>query len=299
LASAWERLSARLRSGQPTAPHDDDERCAYLLARLPATAAACHAALGHAVAAGVVVPATAVDLGSGPGAMAWALAARHPGIAVTGIEADRGLAAWAERLAAVAAASGGPLLRHRQERLENADLPASPLITASYSLNELTPVALAGLLPRLWAACTDTLVIVEPGTPAGASVIATVRRYLLGVGAVLRAPCTHHGTCPLEPGFAAAALPYCRSAIRLPRSRLHRHLKGAAAAYEDESYSYLVATRSGQPRGGARLVAPPQRHGHALTLVQCQTEGLWQRHLSPRDPDWRTAKRWDWGDWVG
>jgi ribosomal protein RSM22 (predicted rRNA methylase) len=41
------------------------------------------------------------------------------------------------------------------------------LVTLAYVLNELAPEVRPALLRRLWQATTDTLVIVEPGTPAG------------------------------------------------------------------------------------------------------------------------------------
>jgi release factor glutamine methyltransferase len=57
--------------------------------------------------AGLIAPVV-VDLGSGSGALALAIASEHPGARVTAVERDPGAIAWTRHNAAVRAAAGDP-----------------------------------------------------------------------------------------------------------------------------------------------------------------------------------------------
>src|SRR5690606_27604170 len=100
----------------------------------------------------------------------------------------------------------------------------------------------------------------EPGTPAGYQRILAARDRLRQRGAALAAPCPHDAACPM------AGRDWCHFAVRLDRSRLHRHLKGAALGWEDEKFSYVVAVPPGAPdprRASARIVRRPRKEtGH-------------------------------------
>ena len=76
----------------------------------------------------------------------------------------------------------------------------------------------------MWAKTRDTLLVVEPGTPAGYARIIALREQLIAAGAHVAAPCPHDGKCPL------AAPDWCHFTQRLPRSRAHKQVKGAELA---------------------------------------------------------------------
>jgi ribosomal protein RSM22 (predicted rRNA methylase) len=118
-------------------------------------------------------------------------------------------------------------------------------------LNELAPAARESVLQRLWDATADTLVIVEPGTPAGWERILAARRQLIEAGAHVLAPCPHAFACPLQ------APDWCHFAERVARSRLHRLAKGADVPWEDEKFSYVAVSRSRRCRC-TRHCAPAQ-----------------------------------------
>src|SRR4029077_12088693 len=65
------------------------------------------------------------------------------------------------------------------------------LVTLAYALTELDPGLRQPALQKLWRLTADTLVIVEPGTPAGWQRILAARRQLIGEGAHVIAPCPH------------------------------------------------------------------------------------------------------------
>ena len=102
------------------------------------------------------------------------------------------------------------------------------LVTLAYVLSELSPGAQETLVEKLWTLTGDTLLIVEPGTPAGWSRILRARDILVREGAHIIAPCPHALACPLT------APDWCHFARRVTRSRIHRLAKGAEIPWEEK-----------------------------------------------------------------
>ena len=101
------------------------------------------------------------------------------------------------------------------------------LVIASYVIGEVSPRLLGRVADALWKATGD--VMIEPGTPAGFARIRTLRARLIAQGAHVVAPCPHDHACPIvDPDW-------CHFAQRLPRSRAHREVKGAALAFESSA----------------------------------------------------------------
>src|SRR5262249_6019520 len=138
------------------------------------------------------------------------------------------------------------------------------LVTLAYVLNELDPKQRPQVLQRLWRLTADTLVIVEPGTPAGWQRILAARRELIEAGAQVIAPCPHAHDCPLQPPD------WCHFAARVARSRLHRQAKGAEVPWEDEKFSYVAVSRKPAPaqgpHAGSRVIARPRKASGRVTL---------------------------------
>jgi ribosomal protein RSM22 (predicted rRNA methylase) len=178
-----------------------------------------------------------------------------------------------------------------------ADLPHLPqadLVTVAYVLDELPPVLIGRLADRLWQTTVDTLVIVEPGTPAGCQRILAVRDRLMAVGAYLVAPCPHQADCPL------AAPDWCHFARRVARSRLHRLAKNADVPWEDEKYIFIAASKLPGDRPAARVVAPPQSASGTVRLKLCKQDGTAAAKLVSKreDAPFKIARRLAWGDAV-
>ncbi len=70
------------------------------------------------------------------------------------------------------------------------------LVVASYVLGELPDPA--GTAEHLWRQSTDTLALIEPGTPAGYRRILAARAAVIGAGGHTVAPCPHDLACPLR-----------------------------------------------------------------------------------------------------
>ncbi len=90
---------------------------------------------------------------------------------------------------------------------------------------------------------------------------------------------------------------WCHFVRRLPRSVMHRNAKGGKLSYEDEKYSYLIASRVAGKPAAARVVKRPMlRSGHVV-LDLCVQEELVRRTVPRSEKDlYRAARKAAWGD---
>jgi ribosomal protein RSM22 (predicted rRNA methylase) len=267
---------------------------AYLVARLPATYAAVAFCLAElARRRPQFSPQTLLDAGSGPGTAAWAATAIYPDIsAVTFL--DNNLL-FLKLASSLAARSEHAALR--QARVLNAELSSLPseasadLIVAAYALAELPLAKASQTAVALWKACENTLLVIEPGTPQGVTRIHQVRATLIAEGAHLIAPCTHRNSCPILPPD------WCHFSVRLPRSREHMHAKKATVPFEDEKFSYVIASRHPGALHGARILGPPADGKAEIKFKLCTDNGLLRRSVARRDKaEYRRVRKLVWGD---
>jgi ribosomal protein RSM22 (predicted rRNA methylase) len=296
LAAAAAALSQRYRDerrgGAPYVASDRDA-LAYLAVRLPATYAAIRASLAAVAAARPdFAPKTALDIGAGPGTAMWAAADCWPDLAdALLIEASPIFSACGKALAAQARLPR--VTWHIGDVTTDAgDAAPRDLVTLAYVLNELAPELRSSVLQRLWRATADTLVIVEPGTPAGWQRIIAARRQLIADGALVVAPCPHARACPLEPPD------WCHFAQRLARSRLHRQAKAADVPWEDEKFSYVAVSRAPALTAAARIIGRPRKASGLVTLKLCRPDGsAGEQPISRRAGAlFKRARRSNWGD---
>jgi ribosomal protein RSM22 (predicted rRNA methylase) len=281
-----ERRDGRLHVGS------EADALAYLATRLPATYAAVRTSFAAiAQARPDFAPSTALDIGAGPGTALWAAADCWPDIAdAVLVEASPVFQTCG---AALARDASLPQMSWRIADAADADFDETPrdLVTMAYALNELPPDVRPRLLQRLWQTTADTLVIVEPGTPAGWQRIITARAQLIAAGAHPIAPCPHAHPCPLSPPD------WCHFAARVARSRTHRLTKDAELSWEDEKFSYIAVSRSPAQRNDARVIARPRKGSGRVTLKLCRPDGSAGEQLfSRRDGErFKRATRSDWG----
>lgn len=292
------RISAAYRSGGNSGTITSDaDAIAYATVRMPATYAAVAASLNAVIQASPdFAPASLLDVGAGPATASFAAAEAFPPLtsfnAVDSNPALRGLALTLAddtmRLRGLAYTLGPA--RALLDRAGSADL-----VIASYMIGELTDSERAAVVDALWARTGDTLLIVEPGTPAGYQRIIAARDRLIAAGAHVAAPCPHAAPCPL------VAPDWCHFAQRLARSRAHRELKGADVPFEDEKFSFVALTRKpATHRPAARVLAPTAITKIGATAKLCQADGAAGVVSIPRrdKPAFAAARRWDWGDGV-
>lgn len=295
LKQAADLLSRRYRSEVRDGKlhiSDDLAAKAYLTTRLPATYAAVRACLG-AVAEVLpeLAPKSLLDVGAGPGTALWAARDCFESLeTATLVETSVAIRRVGKQLAEAAPVRAEWIAADLATGL--GGLPPAELVTLAYVLDELSPPALEPLVDRLWALTLDTLVIVEPGTPAGWRRILAVRSRLIAAGAHLAAPCPHSAACPL------VAPDWCHFSRRVARSRLHRLAKGGDVPWEDEKYIFVAASRTPTDAPAARVLAPPQTASGTVRLKLCQADGAAAERLVTRREGaaFKAARRLDWGD---
>src|SRR5579872_1308318 len=290
LAAAAKAMSAGYRRGETSRPIATPlAATAYAVARMPATFAACGAVFARLQQAMPdLAPRSFLDVGAGTGSASWAAVTAWPDIAsITMLDRNPALRAMARRLAGP---QGGPLTK---AEILAGDLTAAnakaDLVVTSYVLAELPEDQSASVALDLWPCALEALVLVEPGTPDGFARIRNARAALIAAGAHVAAPCTHDGNCPL------AQDDWCHFSQRLPRSRDHMRLKEANVPFEDERYSYVVATRRKVALGVARVLAPPLETKPGVTFKLCDETSLHARFVASRDRDeYRRVRRLEW-----
>jgi ribosomal protein RSM22 (predicted rRNA methylase) len=310
-------ISQTYRSGGGSSTiRDETDALAYALARMPATYAAVVASLNALrEIRPQFTPGSLLDVGAGPGTATWAAAQAFESLdAFSAIDANPALRSLALDLAADEARLNGlSYVQHEAAAgLHNA-AESADLVLASYIIDELSADRQAALADLMWAATRDTLVVVEPGTPAGYRRILDLRRRLVAQGAHVIAPCPHDGECPLmllssEAGISREdnaskqkAVPdWCHFVQRLPRSRAHKQIKGVQLPFEDEKFSYVALARTPAPQRPARVLAPPLVTKAAMRIKLCRPDGSAGVATFPRRDKaaYSRMRRVGWGDAV-
>jgi len=293
LRSAAVALSERYAGHQASVVADDVAHAAYLATRAPATYAATAATLR-------MVPPTIrtglhslLDLGAGPGTATWAAHAECPALtSVTQVDRSRPLLALGQRLAS---SSGLAATLQITQRVGDVgavvEWPVADLVIGAYALAELSPGGRGALLSSAWLAAGRVLALIEPGTPTGFAHLREARDVLLAAGAQMVAPCPHDRACPMRGDD------WCHFAVRIPRSRRHRLLKGGTLGYEDEKYACLVLAREPQVRpAAARVLRHPLVEKGRVRMMLCTPDGAQNLTVTRHDPRYRLARKTDWGD---
>ncbi len=273
----------------------ETDALAYALARMPATYAAVTASLN---ALGDIsrdfAPKTLLDIGAGPGTASWAAAEAFPTLQdFTLLDANEALRQLALDLVSESFRLRDVKYERGEARSALVKADAADLVVASYMIGEISAAEQPALTALMWQKTRDTLLVVEPGTPAGYARIIALRERLIAAGAHVAAPCPHDDKCPL------AAPDWCHFTQRLQRSRAHKQVKGAELPYEDEKFAYVALMREPLAARPSRVLAQPEVSKVEVAAKLCTPAGL----VTSRTPrrakaDYALARRWRWGDAV-
>jgi ribosomal protein RSM22 (predicted rRNA methylase) len=290
------RISETYRGGGGSAAiRTEADALAYALARMPATYAAVTASLNALCEIRPdFTPKRLLDIGAGPGTATWAAAETFPSLAdFMSIDANPALRTLALDLFGKSSRLSDVHYTRDDARAALAGAEAADLVIASYLIGEMDDTERAALTDQMWTKTRDTLLIVEPGTPAGYARIIALRAQLIALGAHVAAPCPHDAACPL------AAPDWCHFTQRLPRSRAHKALKDAELPFEDEKFAYVALARTAITRHPARVLAQPDVGKVEVTAKLCTPGGLVIAKVPRRaKADYARARRWRWGDAV-
>lgn len=241
----------------------DIESAVYALVRMPATYGAVSDALKYALEYFDGRINSLLDVGAGSGAATWAVSNLVDLERVTCIEREGSMRRVGETLMK----EGNytlPSVRWVSSDLTTSKITNSAdLVVSSYVMNEMAKKDRQFVLDSLWNATEKMLLIVEPGTPAGFSLLRDSRDYLLSKGAHIVAPCPHEFACRL------AEDDWCHFTCRVQRSKIHKMLKDADVPYEDEKYSYMAFVKEECTRAPARILRHPYIDKGQISLELC------------------------------
>lgn len=297
ISEASSQLTQRYRSGSKEESYvkSEKDRLAYILSRMPATYAVIYKVfeeLQNRIPA--FLPTRFLDLGSGPGTGLWAAKEAFPSLQqMYAWEYDEGFIELAKRLATESDLQ--PVEWKKKNFKVDRDFPVVDLALISYAIGEIEESYWESFLHALWDAVKSTLVIIEPGTPAGYQRILKIRDILLRKGARIIAPCPHPAACPLQ------SPDWCHFYARIERSSLHRRIKQADLNYEDEKFSYLIFTKENAiSLFGSRIIRHPKiNKGHVNVTLCSKKEEIIQETITKKDKDkYKIIKKSDWGDTI-
>ena len=280
MAKNAQTLSERYRTLNGTGGRlvtGEAEALAYAASRMPATFCAVHDALEQALAPLTSMPRTMMDAGAGTGAASWAAEAILKLDSALCLEREEAMRRTGQALMQAGPPALAKAVWLERDICTDTLCERAELVIMAYVLNELKDGMRAEAVAKLWNAAVSLLVIVEPGTPAGYRNLMEARRQLLSMGAHIAAPCPHERECPMPEGD------WCHFACRVPRSQLHRVLKGGQAPYEDEKYAYMAFSREACRPVQNRVLRHPQiRTGHVMAVL-CREAGIHTRTVSKKD----------------
>ena len=270
------------------------DRLAYVAARLPSTFEASRAVLAELRRRAPMLRAESLlELGAGPAPGLWAARPTFPELRrATHVEIDPGMAELGRRLAAAGPAGAGVRQVWCEQDVGRArELGSHDLVLLGYVLGEMSAAAGDPAIDAAWDVTAEALVVIEPGTPAGAARVLRARERLIGRGAHVAAPCPHGGACPL------AADDWCHFAVRVSRSSLQRRIKEGRLAYEDEKYAYVALTRAGPDPCAGRVLRRPSAEPRRRRLRLCTVAGVREEVVTRREgARYRAARKIRWGE---
>ncbi|MBO7333169.1 MAG: methyltransferase domain-containing protein [Alphaproteobacteria bacterium] len=290
-----ERVSCRYRnkerSGKPLLK-DINEAKVYSLFRMPATFGAVSFVLKQL---SFLYPNTDIknclDVGAGTGAVSWAVAEMFPKTEILAVEKEKAMRDIGKHLMTQAEFSPFPVWQEG-DILNLSDKPSADLVVCSYVLNELSEKDKKTALTNLWNNTKNFLVLIDPGTPDVFLSFKKYRDFFIEKGAFIVAPCPHTHTCPILEND------WCHFSCRIPRTKIHRQIKGGELAYEDEKFCYLILSKNPTPEYTARILRHPQIHNGHLTVTLCQNDGgITEKTIYKKEGDiYKKARKSSWGD---
>ncbi len=239
-------------------------------------------------------PGTMLDIGAGTGAGTWAAYQMFNLEQITCLEREDEMRVLGSHLMECdSELSKCTEWIKKDVILDNFDKKAD-FVLSSYMLNEIPENALLKVVDKLVEATNDTLLIVEPGTVKGYSILMKVREYLINKGLNIVAPCPHMGKCRL------ADDDWCHFSCRVARSKIHKVIKEADVPYEDEKFMYLAIRKTGvnnKPDNINRILRHPFVAKGQITLDICSAEGNKKTLYRKKDGlIYKKVKKLKWGD---
>ena len=289
LTAAAEGISNRYRNESGNGKRlvsSEKDVLAYAAVRMPATFGAVSKALELTLEVFEEEINSILDAGAGTGAASHAAEIATGCDNITCLEREEGMIALGQQLMQARGIGASWI---RQDITAGLSDQHTDLVISSYCLNELTAAERKKAIITLWKHTDKLLLLVEPGTPEGASQLREARNILIEAGGYVAAPCPSNGECklPLDD--------WCHFSARVARSKLHKQLKGGDAPYEDEKFCFLAVSKS-ECSGKPRILRHPKIESGKITLRICTAQGITDKIVTRKSPLFKAARKSDSGD---
>ncbi len=296
ILKARENLSLKYKSlnrHESQIVNSNNEITAYLLSRLPATFAVISNVLNRFDLSSCQ---SLLDLGSGPGTVSFAVAENIPNVEImTLLEQEK---SFMDKFNLISSFSDNDILKTSKKYIRDIknfnNIDNHDLVTISYVLNELDKNKQENLLKKAIDKADKFIIIIETGTPEGFKNIINARDVLIQSGLNIVAPCPHNNQCPLIENND-----WCHFSQRVERSSYHKFLKLGSESFEDEKFSYVIASKDVlSVNSNPRIIRHPQVHKGHIDLKLCTVDGIEEKIFSKKDDEYKSIKKLDWGDSV-
>ncbi len=312
LKNAFEKLHAlyQTRGNDRLKSLTNTEKFAYIATRMPATFAACLNVLETFKREyPSFSPDSLLDLGAGPGTMCEAVINIYPSLqSATLIERDQGFINLGTELLSSTLLSiqrKSPSTTWIKGEMTSTEFKNTfDLVTASYSLGELSETDQRAVILKSWNLTKEILIIIEPGTVEGFNTILKARQELIKLGANIIAPCPHQLDCPMTKDAinnSTKNSKWCHFRVRLNRSKISKSIKDGDLGYEDEPFSYVIASREKRDSSPTSRITSHPKKGHGfITFEACSSTGdIVNIKILKRDKDrYKVATKKRWGDSI-
>jgi ribosomal protein RSM22 (predicted rRNA methylase) len=268
----------------------DKERLAYIVSRMPATFAALKNVLKEIK---INFPdleiKSVLDLGSGPATAAWAMFSVFENINQMRLVEKDSILNLGKNL--IKDENYFDKLIFDQTdilKIKNFDYD---LVCLSYVTTEIKKPFIDKIIKRWFYSNSKIIVFLEPGTMYGFKNIKYIRQNLIKLGSRIIAPCPNDLKCPMPEND------WCHFFVRLQRSKQHKYLKEGSLAYEDEKFSYVIATKLNFDCKYSRVLRRPIIKKDDISLVLCSKGEITKEIISRKDRKrYKISQKARWGD---
>lgn len=307
-ANAWlkraqvlhQRYTQQAQDKQQSHITDYGDAVAYLALRASAT----YAQIYGAVAAVCELmpdwqPVTLLDLGSGPGPGVWALSTLLPTLTqATCIDQNTHFLALGQQILD-AAQQPIAVAWQRGDIYQSIEQMATPvdLVLIANVLNELNPAQREKLLAVAFQRCRGVMIVIEPGTPVGSSIVQAAAQQLAPSGTLI-AP--YLGNHLVEEAWLHFPQRFTRPDFARRLRQEMRDSSLMASDWEEAKYSYVaIGKLSPEIQPWGRTVGPVQlMKGYLEVPILTQDQCLSLKVLKRHKQQYTFAKKLRWGETI-